>query len=65
MDGLQKTSALHKNQPYETNEKHNTHGTGSGLYLMKRIIQNLGGNIRYEAKKHGSAFVLTLPIEAQ
>ena len=43
---------------------HNAHGMGIGLYLIKRIIQNLGGNIRYEAKKHGSNFVLTLPIEA-
>jgi signal transduction histidine kinase len=37
---------------------------GIGLYLIKRIIQKLGGNIWYEAKEHGSNFVLTLPIEA-
>jgi signal transduction histidine kinase len=41
-----------------------TKGMGIGLYLIKRIIQKLGGNIWYEAKEHGSNFVLTLPIEA-
>jgi len=39
-------------------------GMGIGLYLIKRIIQKLGGNIWYEAKEHGSNFVLTLPIGA-
>jgi len=47
----------------KTNGNHNTRGMGIGVYLIKRIIQKLGGNIRYEAKKHGSNFVLTLPIE--
>ena len=41
-----------------------TGGMGIGLYLIKRIIQKLGGNIWYEANEHGSNFVLTLPIEA-
>jgi K+-sensing histidine kinase KdpD len=49
--------------PVRNNGSHNAHGMGIGLYLIKRIIQKLGGNIRYEAKKHGSNFVLTLPIE--
>jgi len=39
------------------------HGMGIGLFLIKRIIKKLGGNIWYEAKEHGSNFVLTLPIE--
>ena len=46
------------------NGNHSAHGMGIGLYLIKKIIQKLGGNIRYEAKKHGSNFVLTLPFEA-
>jgi signal transduction histidine kinase len=41
------------------------HGMGVGLFLIKRILQKLGGNIWYEAKEHGSNFVFTLPIEAQ
>jgi signal transduction histidine kinase len=35
---------------------------GFGLYLIRKIIQKLGGKIWYEAKDHGSNFVLTLPI---
>ncbi|OGP93160.1 MAG: hypothetical protein A2156_08380 [Deltaproteobacteria bacterium RBG_16_48_10] len=46
------------------NNDNRSHGMGIGLYLIKRIIQKLGGNIWYEAKEHGSNFVLTLPIEA-
>ena len=41
-----------------------TRGLGIGLYLIKRIIQRLGGAIWYEAKEHGSNFVFTLPIGA-
>jgi len=41
-----------------------TKGLGIGLYLIKRIIQRLGGTIWYEAKEHGSNFVFTLPIGA-
>ena len=41
------------------------HGMGVGLFLIKRILQRLGGNIWYEAKEHGSNFVFTLPIEAR
>ncbi len=40
------------------------HGMGVGLFLIKRILQRLGGNIWYEAKEQGSNFVFTLPIEA-
>ena len=49
--------------PMGNNGNHRARGMGIGLYLIKRIIQKLGGNIWYEAKKHGSNFVLTLPIE--
>jgi signal transduction histidine kinase len=43
------------------NENGNATGMGLGLYLIKRIIQNHGGDIWYEAKEDGSNFVLTLP----
>jgi signal transduction histidine kinase len=36
-------------------------GTGLGLYLIKKVIQRLGGEIWYEAKQNGSNFVFTLP----
>ncbi len=45
-------------------DDHPSNGMGLGLYLIKRILQKLGGNISYEAKEHGSSFILTLPIEA-
>jgi signal transduction histidine kinase len=41
-----------------------TEGMGLGLYLIRKIVQKLGGKIWYEAKDHGSNFVLTLPIGA-
>ena len=46
------------------NTNRSADGMGLGLYLIKKIIQKLGGRIWYEAKIHGSNFVLTLPIEA-
>ncbi len=42
-------------------EKEGTSGTGLGLYLIKKVIQKLGGEIWYEAKGKGSNFVFTLP----
>ncbi len=50
--------------PIGKNSNRATDGMGLGLYLIKKIIQRLGGKIWYEAKTHGSNFVLTLPIEA-
>jgi signal transduction histidine kinase len=46
------------------NTNRSADGMGLGLYLIKKIIQKLGGKIWYEAKVHGSNFVLILPIEA-
>jgi signal transduction histidine kinase len=43
------------------NEKEEASGTGLGLYLIKKAIQKLGGEIWYEAKEEGSNFVFTLP----
>ena len=50
--------------PISKDSNRNTDGMGLGLYWIKKIIQKLGGKIWYEAKAHGSNFVLTLPIEA-
>lgn len=36
-------------------------GMGLGLYLSRNIINNHGGDIRYEPKEDGSNFVVTLP----
>jgi signal transduction histidine kinase len=43
------------------NEREGVHGTGLGLYLIKKVIQKLGGEIWYEAKDNGSNFSFTLP----
>jgi signal transduction histidine kinase len=39
-------------------------GTGLGLYLTKKVIEKLGGEIWYEAKERGSTFSFTLPSES-
>ena len=36
-------------------------GVGMGLFLVKEIINQHGGDIWYEAKDNGSDFVFTLP----
>jgi signal transduction histidine kinase len=36
-------------------------GLGLGLYLIQDILKKHGGDIWYEAKEHGSNFVVTLP----
>jgi len=41
-----------------------TNGTGLGLYLTKKVIEKLGGEIWYEAKERGSTFSFTLPSES-
>ncbi len=37
---------------------------GLGLYFVQMIIRKHGGDIWYEAKEHGSNFVVVLPVEA-
>jgi signal transduction histidine kinase len=40
-------------------------GTGLGLYIVKRIIEILGGTIDVESagRGKGSEFILTIPVE--
>jgi signal transduction histidine kinase len=45
------------------NDSEKSNGMGLGLYLVKKIIQRHGGDIWYEAKEHGSNFVMTIPVE--
>jgi signal transduction histidine kinase len=47
----------------ESNEngKGGDSGMGLGLYLIKKVIQKLGGDIQYEAKENGSNFIFTIP----
>jgi signal transduction histidine kinase len=42
-------------------ESKSPEGIGLGLYLVKEIVKSHGGSIRYEARKHGSNFIFTLP----
>jgi two-component system sensor histidine kinase ChiS len=41
--------------------KNRRQGMGLGLSLSRDLIQNYGGDIWYEAQKHGSTFVVSLP----
>jgi signal transduction histidine kinase len=41
--------------------KNRLQGLGLGLSLSRDIIQNYGGDIWYEAQRHGSTFVVSLP----
>jgi signal transduction histidine kinase len=43
------------------NGREGMNGTGLGLYLIKKVIEKLGGEIWYEAKEKGSTFSFTLP----
>jgi signal transduction histidine kinase len=46
--------------------KEETIGTGLGLYMVKEIIQNLGGTIDFESRENkGSTFTVTLPKDGK
>jgi len=50
-------SPVRNMRPSETRR----HGLGLGLSLSRNIMQNYGGDIWYEAQRHGSTFVVSLP----
>ncbi|HET9990693.1 MAG TPA: GAF domain-containing sensor histidine kinase, partial [Kofleriaceae bacterium] len=41
------------------------HGTGLGLWLVKQIVEEVGGTIRYEPTSPGARFVIELPVRAR
>ncbi|MCH8050130.1 PAS domain S-box protein [Patescibacteria group bacterium] len=44
--------------------KHDTDGTGLGLYIAKSIVEISGGTITFESEENvGTTFVVTLPIK--
>jgi signal transduction histidine kinase len=47
----------------ESGGRDNREGVGLGLYLIKEIIHNHGGDIWYEARDSGSDFVFTIAKE--
>jgi PAS domain S-box-containing protein len=47
-----------------SNGKGNTEGTGLGLYIVKLLVEYIGGAIAFQSEENvGSIFIVTLPIE--
>ena len=40
------------------------HGTGLGLWLVKQIVEEVSGTIRYEPTSPGARFVIELPVRS-
>ncbi len=38
-------------------------GTGLGLYLVKKQVENMEGTITFESNEHGSSFSILLPLQ--
>jgi signal transduction histidine kinase len=50
-----------KSGPFSLNPESKSHGMGLGLYLVKKMIQAMGGEIWFEGKRFGSNFVFIHP----
>lgn len=48
-------------EPYFTT-KHPSKGTGIGLYMLKMIVEKMGGNVSVKNQKFGANFKIKLPI---
>lgn len=48
-------------EPYFTT-KHPSKGTGLGLYISKMIVENMGGEIKFDNLKNGVSFKIKIPI---
>ena len=60
--GIDKKAIKHIFDPFSTGK---AHGTGLGLFVVRRLVDNLKGDIRVESQLGiGTKFVLTLPGSA-
>lgn len=57
--GIKKSDMKHIFEPFYTTK---TGGSGIGLYLSKKIITSLGGNILLNSKSGKTEFILNIPI---
>jgi signal transduction histidine kinase len=61
-------SELQQRQLFRLFQRLHTHteGTGVGLYLIKRLIENAGGTITVQSQPEvGTTFTVTLPADSQ
>ena len=48
------------------NEERNSGGTGLGLSICKKIIEQMGGNVRVESEEHvGTTFIVSLSLKCK
>lgn len=57
--GIKKTDMKHIFEPFYTTK---TGGSGIGLYLSKKIITSLGGNINLDSNSERTEFTLIIPL---
>ena len=47
---------------YRAPHAHSRTGSGLGLYLVKQLVESLGGKVGYRALPDSVVFLLTLPV---